>query len=53
MDDYEEYLDYVAESRACGYEVESYKEWRGDESAKDKAMEKIQGRIDRDEEDLH
>lgn len=33
---YEEYNVYKAESKACGYEVESYQEWLGEIDAREK-----------------
>jgi hypothetical protein len=27
---YAEYMEYKSESKACGYEVESFKEWLGE-----------------------
>ena len=35
---YEEYNVYKAESKACGYEVESYQEWLGEIDAREKAF---------------
>jgi DNA topoisomerase IB len=52
-EDYKDYLEYKSESLACGYEVESYAEWRGEESARDKAEEIWEARYERDELDLY
>jgi hypothetical protein len=49
---HEQYLDYAAEARACGYEVESFAEWNGDEDPKAKAHERL-AMIDADDIDLY
>lgn len=33
----EQYRSYAAESRACGYEVESFEEWNGETSSRAEA----------------
>jgi len=48
-----EYDLYKSEAHACGYEVESFEEWSGAESAKAKAQDRLQRIIDRDEWDLY
>lgn len=40
---YEQYLEYRAESRACGYDPESFAEWKGEEDPKAKASSRMAG----------
>jgi predicted phage gp36 major capsid-like protein len=44
------YDEYRAESRACGYEVESFEEWLGEKSARQAAEDRM-GYQDRSLED--
>lgn len=37
----EEYESYRAEQRACGYEVESFEEWLGEESPREAAEARL------------
>lgn len=37
----EQYNEYRAESRACGYEVESFEEWLGEVSARQLAEDRM------------
>lgn len=38
---YEEYRAYAAESRACGYEVESFEEWLGEVTPRQLAEQRM------------
>lgn len=38
-----EYDEYRAEARACGYEVESFEEWMGEVSPRERAEERVMG----------
>tara|TARA_Y100001951_G_C11128407_1_gene176828 strand:+ start:173 stop:349 length:177 start_codon:yes stop_codon:yes gene_type:complete len=48
-----EYDCYVAEARACGYEIVSFREWLGDQSARETAEHRLSIIHDRDESDLY
>lgn len=41
---YDQYAEYRAEQRACGYEVESFEEWLGEVDPKARAYERYSGR---------
>jgi hypothetical protein len=43
---YERYREYAAESRACGYEVESFEEWLGEKSLRADAELRAQYEMD-------
>jgi len=47
----DDYADYKAESRACGYEVMSLKEWLGEVSAREAAEDRIHDEMDRGDDD--
>ena len=48
-----EYDAYAAEQRACGYEVPSFDEWAGVDSARHRAEARLQHHIDNDTLDLY
>jgi hypothetical protein len=50
MNTYQDYLEYKAESEICGYEVESYREWRRESGHAEATW---QAHNERDELDLY
>jgi len=48
-----DYAAYSAESRACGYEIESFEDWLGIASARERAESQWKRAEARDELDLH
>lgn len=48
-----DYKVYAAESRACGYEVESFEHWSGTSSPKEEAAARWQYHFDNDTIDLY
>lgn len=53
MSSYEEYLEYKAESIACGYEVMSYDEWLNPAKYIQARQDRLQEIYDNDEQDLY
>lgn len=49
----EKYMDYVSESRACGYEVESFEDWAGVTCPRERAMSRYERMLEDDTTDLY
>jgi hypothetical protein len=47
----DDYADYKSESRACGYEVMSFKEWMGEISAHEAAQDRLYDEMDSGDDD--
>jgi hypothetical protein len=48
-----EYAEYTGEARACGYEVQSFEDWSGQDSPRRRAEERWQHHFDNDTLDLY
>lgn len=49
----EEYREYAAEARACGYEILPFEHWSGQSSPKEEAAARWQHHFDNDTLDLY